>query len=82
MDDDFMSFLEDRVPACRYEGHPQGYDRRRYMQAAEISDTHVVWACLLCSDIYKVPIVQVFVLPRGKDKAQYLRQAQSRGKRV
>lgn len=40
------------------------------MKIVKLTDTHVVWCCQRCTEIAKVPTIQVRVLPRGKEMAQ------------
>lgn len=71
-----MAFSEDKIPACRCTAHPSGEDKRKWMKVVKTTDDHVVWCCTRCTEIAKVPTIQVFVLPKGKEKAQYLAAAE------
>jgi len=66
-----MAFTEDTVPACRCSAHPAHEDKRKYMKVVKEDADHVVWACMRCTEISKVPTIQVRVLARGKAKADY-----------
>lgn len=63
-------FKEDVVPACRCTAHPLHEDKRKWMKVVKITESHVVWCCQRCTEIAKVPTIQVRVLPRGKDMAR------------
>jgi hypothetical protein len=41
---------------------------------------HVVWCCTLCTEIAKVPTIQVRVMPRGKAMADYENRERNREK--
>ena len=74
-------WAEDKIPACRYEGHPAHEDRRKYMVAREVGADRVVWFCQRCTEIYKTPILQVVLLPKGRERSSYLAQVEMRAKR-
>ncbi len=61
----------DKTPACRCVGHPDGYDKKKYMRAVEETADHVVWCCTLCTELEHTAVIQVVTLPRGKAKARY-----------
>lgn len=64
-------FSEDKVPECRCSAHPAHEDKRKYMKPYQDGDERVVWVCWRCTEISKVPTIQVQLLPKGKAKAQF-----------
>lgn len=66
-----MAFTEDKVPACRCSAHPAHADKRRWMKVVREEADYVVWCCQRCTEISRVPTIQVQFTPRGRAKAQY-----------
>jgi len=64
-------FSEDKVPACRCTAHPPHEDKKKYMYVAKEESDYVVWCCKRCTEISKVPTIQVSYLPKGVAKAAF-----------
>lgn len=76
-----MTFTEDKVPACRCTAHPSHESKRRWMKVVKEEPDYVVWCCQRCTEISKVPTIQVQFTLRGKAAADYANIEVNREKR-